>query len=89
LNKVSKSQAAEWVENPVTLAVVDHLRWELDTIVASKGLDAFHPFQADRTQEILSSLNGAAETIERCLDAFSDGDELMELFEEEDERDQS
>ena len=84
MNKVSKNQVQEWVENPVTIAVADHFKWELETIVASEGLNSFHPFQANRTQEILSSLNGASETLERCVEVFTDADELISAFQEED-----
>ena len=67
------SQITEWVENPVTIELAQHIASELQEIRGSKGLGAFHPFQPERTQEILATLNGCEEILEMVL-AYLEGD---------------
>ena len=67
------SQITEWVENPVTIELAQHIASELQEIHGAKELDAFHPFQPERTQEILAGLNAAEEQLE-CVLAWLEGD---------------
>ncbi len=69
----NKKQVIDWTENPITIQLKEHIKIELAQTVMAKGLDAFHPFQPERTQEILANLNGAQETWELMLD-FLEGD---------------
>jgi len=88
LNKVSKQQIAEWVENPVTIAFREYAKYEREQTIASKGLDAFCAFEPQRTQEILANLNGAEDAWGVIYDSLSESDgllELLELLEEDDE----
>ena len=48
---------------------------------ASKGLNAFHPFDPQRTQELLSNLNGYVDALDVVIDTL-DGEGL---FNEEDD----
>ena len=86
--QVSKNQVVEWIENPVTIALKEYVETELQETLHLKGLDAFHPFQPERTQEILANLNGMKDAWEVIRDALSVADELEELLEgEEDDGD--
>ena len=88
LLRVSPQQVSEWIENPVTLALKEFCRNEIEETIRLKGLDAFAPFQPERTQEILANLNGMRDAWETIEGALSESDELMALFEgEEDEQD--
>ena len=88
MQQVSKNQIAEWIENPVTIAFREYAKYERQTTIASKGLDAFCAFEPQRTQEILAHLNGAADAWGTIEDSLSESDELLallELLEEDDE----
>ena len=74
-----QEQVQEWTENPVTVALRDHIDSLIQELQAAKG-DAYHPFQPERTQEILAGLNGAVDTWEIALEALA-GD--WAYFEEE------
>ncbi len=79
--RVSPKQVREWFENPVTLAFLEQTKVERDEIVEAKGLNAFHPFDANKTQELLASLNGYADALDRQIAAL-EGEGFMS---EEDE----
>jgi len=80
--QVTRKQVEEWVENPVTLAFKYVAEIERDEVLAARGLDAFHPFQAERTQEILAGLNGSVDAWDQVIAAL-EGEGLMS--EEEDD----
>ena len=78
MSRVSPKQIAEWTENPVTLALKGLMQAELKKTQSSKA-DAFHPFEPQRTQEVLAGLEGNEEILEIVLDTLSgDWDYLME-----------
>ena len=79
--QVTRDQILEWLENPVTLIFKEFARLELEHTIAAKGLDAFTPFDANKTQEILANLNGARDVWEEITEALN-GEGLA--FEEED-----
>ena len=70
---MQQEQIKEWLENPVTIEVADRLASELEEIQGSKGLNAFHPFQPERTQEILANLNGYEDALELALSLLREG----------------
>ena len=80
----SQQQIEEWIENPITIHMLNWARYELNDINGRKSLDAFHPFQAERTQEMMASLNGCAETWEIVI-ASLEGEGTMEIGNEYDE----
>jgi hypothetical protein len=84
-NKVTRKQIEEWIENPVTLAFKYVAEMERDEFVAAKGLRAFCPFDAQRTQEILANLNGATDTWDEVIAAL-EGDGLMDEREDDEAR---
>ena len=76
--QVSKKQIAEWTENPVTEALLGLVDAELDDVLQRRGLEAFCPFQPERTQELLATLNGYREAWEDVLETL-EGSGLWEL----------
>ena len=80
--RVTPDQVKEWFENPVTLAFLYQTRIERDEVAVVKGLDAFHPFDAQRTQEVLASLNGYVDALDRQIAAL-EGEGFMSEDEDE------
>ena len=70
---VTPEQVNEWIENPVTLAFLYQTKVEREEITEAKGLGAFHPFQPERTQEVLANLNGYADALDRQIAALEEG----------------
>jgi hypothetical protein len=81
---VTRKQVEEWIENPVTLAFKYVATVERDEVLAAKGLGAYHPFQPQRTQEVLANLNGAADTWDEVIAAL-EGEGLMDEQEDDGE----
>jgi len=79
---VTPDQVNEWFENPVTLAFLYQTRVEREEITEAKGLGAFHPFQPERTQEVLANLNGYADALDRQIAAL-EGEGFMNDEDEE------
>ena len=71
LMQVTREQVLEWLENPVTLVFKEFARQELENTITAKGLDAFTPFDAYKTQEILANLNGARDVWEDVTEALN------------------
>ena len=69
-NQVSKQQIEEWIENPVTIAFRQIAEYERDQLISAKGVDAYHPYEPQKTQEILANLNGAVDTWEFVIEAL-------------------
>lgn len=82
MNKVLKSQILEWTENPVTVAFKAAVEQERDEMMMARGLECFTPFEPQKTQELMASLNGAYDTWCIVSDTLS-GEGLFE--EEEDD----
>lgn len=80
-SRINKQQFSEWTENPVTELIKDSLVKERDDIAQSRGLDAFSPFEPQKTQEILANLNGYVDALDVVV-AILDGD-LSSIEEEE------
>lgn len=85
MNKVSRQQLIEWIENPVTIAFREYAKYERANTIAAKGMEAFCPFDPQRTQEILANLNGADDAWGVVYESLGESDELLALLEEEDE----
>ena len=80
----SQQQIDEWIENPITIWMREWAEYELKDINGRKSLDAFHPFDAQKTQEIMASLNGCSETW-RIVIASLKGEDAMEIGNEYEE----
>ena len=80
-SRINKQQFNEWTENPVTELIKASLQKEREDIAHSRGLDAFSPFEPQKTQEILANLNGYVDALDVVIDIM-DGD-LSSIEEEE------
>lgn len=69
-SRITPEQVNEWFENPVTLGFLYQTKVERDEIVEAKGLNAFHPFEPQKTQEVLANLNGYADALDRQIAAL-------------------
>lgn len=69
-SQITRQQIEDWLENPVTLVfktVIEGRRQEMqDTI----GEDCYHPFEPQRTQEILAQLSGSLEAWDTVIAAL-------------------
>ncbi len=83
--QVSKDQIRDWADNPVTLAFKKIASKERDETLAGRGVNAYHPFQPERTQEILAGLNGSMDTWELVIAAL-EGEGLWELDDDDEAR---
>jgi len=73
---VTRKQVLDWIENPVTLAFRENAKLELSETIQAKGLDAYHAFQPEKTQEVLAGLNGAEEVWQMIVEAL-EGEGIM------------
>lgn len=80
-NRINKQQFSEWTENPVTVLIKESLQKERDDMAQSRGLDAFNPFEPNKTQEILANLNGYVDAMDVVI-SIMEGD-LSSIEEEE------
>ena len=80
--QINKQQLEEWTENPITELFREILEQERDEMMEARGLQAFQPFQPQRTQEVLSNLNGFVDALDVVIESLS-GDWTQ--WEEDDE----
>ena len=81
-----RKQILEWAENPVTLAFKQVVMHEIEELQeGSRSSNVFHPFDALKTQEILSSINAAIDTWEDTFEALEGEGVMREYIEDEDE----
>ena len=80
-SRINKQQFQEWTENPITELIREAFEKERDEISQSRGLDAFSPFEPQKTQEILANLNGFVDAMDVVIDVM-EGD-LSSIEEEE------
>ena len=83
MKPVSREKIVEWTENPVTLlfkAIAEKERKEYE---GAKGLDCFTPFDPQKTQELLATMNGCVDTWDLVIAAL-EGEGIMD-DEEDDE----
>ena len=71
-----KQQVKEWAESPINeklaFAIEDYIR-ELEI-----GLDCFHPFEPQKTQETLAGINGSVDTWRIVIDLLNGDWEFLE-----------
>ena len=82
MKPVSRVQIVEWTENPVTLLFKAIAEKEREEYEGSKGLDCFHPFDPQRTQEMFANLNGCVDTWDLVIAAL-EGEGIMDDEDEE------
>ena len=81
VNRVSKQQIMEWIENPVTIAFRQMCEVERDESMGQRGWACYKPFDPSKTQELLASLNGYVDAWDYAIDALK-GEGLWELDDE-------
>ena len=62
LPQITKAQAIEWCDNPVTIWFRKTAENHLEEAEACNGVDAFYPFEPQKTQEVIAGLNACADT---------------------------
>ena len=67
---VTPEQVNEWLEGPVAQRFLYLTIIEREETLAAKGLDAFCPFDAQKTQELLANLNGYVDALDRQIAAL-------------------
>lgn len=78
LKKVTREQINEWLDSPVTKAFRDECESTRDEIESGRGLNAYHPYEPQKSQEVLANLNGAWDTWDEVVDCLTDAELLME-----------
>jgi hypothetical protein len=80
-SRINKQQFQEWTENPITELIRESFEKERDEIAQSRGLDAFSPFEPQKTQEILANLNGFVDAMDVTIAVL--GGDLSSIEEEQ------
>ena len=71
LPQLTKDQLIEWTENPVTIVFRRIAETMRDEAESAKGVDCFHPYEPQKTQEVLAGLNAVADTWDNVVKALS------------------
>ena len=82
-----RKQIEEWTENPVTIYLKDKVKEELEILeTACRTSNIYKPFEPEKTQELLATLNAAIDGWELVLEALNgDMEELGEYSSEDEE----
>jgi len=79
---MQQEQIDEWKSSPVTEKLRDLIAKQIEFLSATSVREVFTPFDAQRTHEVLCSLNAAVDTWEIALEALN-GD--WAFFEEDED----
>ena len=84
-----RKQIEEWTENTVTLYLKDKVKEEIELLEnACRTSNVYKPFEPEKTQELLATLNAAIDGWELVIDALNgDMEELGEYSSEGTEED--
>ena len=82
-----RKQIEEWTENPVTIYLKDKVKEELEILEAAcRTSNIYKPFEPEKTQELLATLNAAIDGWELVLEALNgDMEDLGEYSSEDQE----
>jgi hypothetical protein len=70
--KPQKAQITEWTENPVTLYLKEKVEEEIEMLEgAARTSNVYKPFEPEKTQELLATLNAAIDGWELVLEALN------------------
>jgi hypothetical protein len=68
----TKAQITEWTENPVTLYLKEKVEEEIEMLEgAARTSNVYKPFEPEKTQELLATLNAAIDGWELVLEALN------------------
>jgi hypothetical protein len=70
-NQLSQEQVREWLESPVNEVLIKGIQNYVDELRQAKGVEVFHPFEPQKTQEVLAGLNGAIDSWEDILEVLA------------------
>jgi hypothetical protein len=82
IEELTADQIREWAENPVTLVLKGIAEYERNSTYQAIGVDCYHVYEPQKTQEILANLNGAVDTWDIVIAAL-DGEGLLNIEEDE------
>jgi hypothetical protein len=83
--KVIPSQEAitEWSESLVTQYVCYLFENYRDALQDVQSTEVYHPYEPQKTQEVLANINGAVDAWETAIDALNGEREFYEYSEDE------
>ena len=79
----TQEEIAEWSESLVTEYVLSIFERKRDLLEKVGSTDVYHPFDPQRTQEVLASRNAAIDTWEEAISALKGESEFYEYSEDE------
>jgi hypothetical protein len=85
--QLSEQQVNEWKESQVTEALKAKIETYSGFVRSAEGIDAYHPFDPQRTQEILAGLNAIVDTLELVLEWLEGDWDSLELEDDSKESD--
>ncbi len=83
MSQVTEQQIKEWTENPVTIEFKRQIQRDRDSTENNLGLNAYHPFEKDKTQELLANLNGSLDAMDFVIDGLNGDWSAFEVDEDE------
>lgn len=78
--KVTEEMIRDWADSSVTKNLLELVGEQITDLESGEGVICYHPFEPQRTQEVLAGLNGAVDTWSIVQELLG-GD--WEYFEEE------
>ncbi len=78
--KVTEEMIRDWADSSVTKNLLELVGEQIANLESGKGVTCYHPFEPQRTQEVLAGLNGSVDTWSIVQELLG-GD--WEYFEEE------
>lgn len=83
--RVTNEQIEEWKDSHVVRTLLAFVEAEIEALESARGVTVYHPFEPQKTQEVLAGLNGAYDTWHIVANLLQ-GD--WSHFEEEDDGEQ-
>ena len=77
--QVSDQQVLEWSESTINAELIRRVEEYKDFVQSARGVDAFHPFEPQRTQEVLCGLNAIVDTLDIVVELLEGNWEPLEL----------
>jgi hypothetical protein len=76
-------ELTEWSESMVTQYVVSLFEGYRDALQEVVSTDVYHPYEPQKTQEVLANINGAVDAWESAIDALKAEENFYEFSEDE------
>jgi len=75
----------EWAETQVNAELILRIEDYKAFVDSARGVDAFHPFEPQKTQEVLCGLNAIVDTLDIVVELLEGNWEPLELDDASDE----